>query len=725
MNSKINILKNKKKELIDIIAAIGDEIPFQEIADSYEDLTMNIYLQLKKYDCYWIDCSFDLIEKYLKENLDEKQIIKKFTGLVNPIDKKLLNYILEPVFNDSNQDYSDDETEEPKEEIKPDDIVTVDELSKSFKWREHQIKAIQSTEEQGFKSGVHNMIMGAGKTFIILNMIYTHYKNNKNNNLYILVCTHQEILKDLFFDNSNQLDKTKIEFWKKSDIIDLEKFNFIDKINDKSKIIELAKDKPNLLVVNSKFLEILDNNNSINYNTLNFVILDESHGISAPELYRVLSKIKDSYSKHIIGLSATPLRKGANAKVKHIFSKKLISEYKKEEKIEHKLNIISNYDMVQAIKDDIILPPHYTIFQVNKTLGHKIGLANKEIITKHITELIPLLPYKKILCWTRTIGQMVEYYDFLSKTFPQFKIYCSSSKDKDYKLNTNYKEFSERENNCIMVAVNRFREGSDFKNLDTVIYMDRVKTRGILVSMQTAGRALRKDPKNEKKCGHVIDSFVNEGKVQIELLTIDKVIGYYKLLMGLTEEEDRNTIYETYSKFIKSIHSATFDTTECEITIPIDDNKAHDSKINLKTMNCNWTKLKEQIVKAFQTELKIRDMEAKKLEMEQLRDLIKGKITNIEDYLLFAKKYNKPLEPHIYFNEIWKDWHYFLSIKKSTILKDIWEEICIDNKLNSVEKYRKLAKKLGISEIPTEVYKFKNLSYELYRLFKDEMEYID
>jgi cytosine deaminase len=30
-----------------------------------------------------------------------------------------------------------------------------------------------------------------------------------------------------------------------------------------------------------------------------------------------------------------------------------------------------------------------------------------------------------------------------------------------------------------------------------------------------------------------------------------------------------------------------------------------------------------------------------------------------------------------------------------------------------------------ISEIPTEVYKFKNLSYELDRLFKDDMEYID
>ena len=714
MNSKINILKNKKKEIIDIINAIGNNISFMDIADSYEDITMNIYLQLKKYDCYWIDCSFDLIEKYLKENLDENQIIKKFNGLGKPVDKKLLNYILEPVFNDGIQDISD---EEPDEEPKPDNIISVEELSKSFKWREHQIKAIKATEEQGFKSGVHNMIMGSGKTFIILNMIQKHYNTNNNNGLYILVCTHQEILKDLFFDNSNQLDKSKIEFWKKSDIIDLEKFNFIDKINNKSKTIKLEKDKPNLLVINSKFLEILDK--SIDYKMLNFVILDESHGVSAPELYKVLANIKDNHLKHIIGLSATPLRKGADAKVKHIFSKELKSR-------DHKLNIISNYDMVQAIRDDIILPPHYTIFQVNKTLGNKIGVANKEIITKHITELIKDLPYRKILCWTRTINQMLEYYQFLTKAFPQFKIYCSSSKDKDYKLNTDYKEFSESEKDCIMVAVNRFREGSDFKNLDAIIYMDRVKSRGILVSMQTAGRALRKDPKGNKTCGHVIDSFVNEGKVQIELLTIDKVIGYYKLLMGLTEEEDRNTIYETYSKFIKSIDSATFDTTECEITIPIDDNKAHNTKINLKTMNCNWTKLKEQIVKAFQTELKIRDIEVKKLEFNQLRELVKEyNITNVEDYLLFARKTEKTLEPQTYFYGIWTDWHYFLSINKSTILKDRWDEICIENELDSIEKYRKMAKKLGISEIPTEVYKFKNLSYELDRLFNDEMEYID
>ena len=47
------------------------------------------------------------------------------------------------------------------------------------------------------------------------------------------------------------------------------------------------------------------------------------------------------------------------------------------------LNIISNYDIMQAISDNIILPPSYTIIEIKKTCGKKIGKTNKDI-TKNV-----------------------------------------------------------------------------------------------------------------------------------------------------------------------------------------------------------------------------------------------------------------------------------------------------------------------------------------------------
>ena len=119
--------------------------------------------------------------------------------------------------------------------------------------------------------------------------------------------------------------------WKKYDIIDLDKFKIIDKINNKDKEIKNSKSKPNILLINTDFLRAIDKANDddeldyyvFDYDRIAYITLDECHGISANNLYDILKKIKYEHKKHIIGFSATVLRDGAEKKLVDIFSSSL------------------------------------------------------------------------------------------------------------------------------------------------------------------------------------------------------------------------------------------------------------------------------------------------------------------------------------------------------------------------------------------------------------------
>jgi superfamily II DNA or RNA helicase len=80
-------------------------------------------------------------------------------------------------------------------------------------------------------------------------------------------------------------------------------------------------------------VKLLDNANSIDYNDLNYVTLDECHSVSAPVLYSLLYKIRYTFKKEIIGFSATPLRPKSESKLITIFG------------ADNKLNIISTYEV--------------------------------------------------------------------------------------------------------------------------------------------------------------------------------------------------------------------------------------------------------------------------------------------------------------------------------------------------------------------------------------------
>lgn len=160
--------------------------------------------------------------------------------------------------------------------------------------------------------------------------------------------------------------------------------------------------------------------------------------------------------------------------------------------------------------------------------------------------------------------------------------------------NTDWYKFAEKNNNCILLCVNRFREGSDIKNLDIVIYLDSVKNRSLLVSLQTSGRVLRKDKFGKKTHGIIIDSFVNCNGIQIEVMTAEKIINYYKQIFVLCDNNEYEEQKETYNKMINICKKMKYDEALQEIEVKIDDNKKHNMKfkLKLKTKTYDFANLK-------------------------------------------------------------------------------------------------------------------------------------
>ena len=92
---------------------------------------------------------------------------------------------------------------------------------------------------------------------------------------------------------------------------------------------------------------------------------------------------------------------------------------------------------------------------------------------------------------------------YWKKHFPNFKICVDTSKEQSSYYN--YNDFSKEEKNAILFCACKHREGSDIKNLDCCIFLDKVENRNAKTFVQCIGRVLRRDSKNKKKEGVIID----------------------------------------------------------------------------------------------------------------------------------------------------------------------------------------------------------------------------
>lgn len=526
----------------------------------------------------------------------------------------MIKYLLEPKEDVYEEDIEYDEDEDE------DDIVSHDEHNitndvNNFAWRENQLMAINETIRQNFRSGIHNQIMGAGKTYIMLSLINRHYEIHRTNVFYIVMCDRQEILKQMI-----DMDKKK-QLYKQYDIIDLELFDIIDCINNKPKsIFDCKIKKPTIVFVNNTFLRVRDNENLNKKNTA-LILLDECHSVSAPETYKLLRTLK--YEKYIpiIGFSATPLREHAETKLQDIFSRTFDDASIK------KLNIISSYDYPQSLHDNITLPFRYDYVEVTKPVKGSLSQYDRLVIKKTIDDICKTLPYRKIIAWCGTIKQMKKWYKFFEEHYTNLKVFMTSCADKKYEdtYNCNFKDFENLESDGILLCVNRCREGVDIKHVDCGVYLDAVKKRSILVCMQTAGRVLRPDTERRKKRAHIINMFVNDSGKSVDVFTAQHIFSYYLQIINLADNSDvRYDEHKAlYYKIMQLKNNTTFDETNQLVTIKVDENIKHNThiKFNVKTKSIDWNFIKEYLDKELDKKFKIEKDKKFKIIIEQLKDI--------------------------------------------------------------------------------------------------------
>ena len=445
INHRIANVNEQIKNLIEVYKEIKDDckchnqIEFAKVTYEVSDgiiATIQELIERQEKENKDVQKYFEKIKRALENKISKEipnDVIKN--EYVNIIPKCILDYILNTV--QMPVQCIDNQNDE-----KEDDIIIDDDITKHIKkiqWRTHQIDAILALQQQGYKCGIIHHIMGSGKTFVMLHAIDAHYRTNKRNDVYVIVCDRQEVLRKMFFDG-DKLDLKLIEFWKENDIIDLNNYNIIDCVNHKPKNIEFNNTRPNILVINNDYLQSLEKKEKIQWDKVAFVELDESHCVSGELFYKLLRKIKYTYGKSIIGFSATPLRDKADKKVCEIFSQCTNKAVKSK-----KINIISQYDLMTAISDGIVLPFTCEYVEIVRTKKGKIGSHNKQIAQKMFDDILPKLPYKKIVMWCKTKETMKDYYKFFEGIYAKhFKIYCTSSFDAELMtkgFNTNIDDF--------------------------------------------------------------------------------------------------------------------------------------------------------------------------------------------------------------------------------------------------------------------------------------------
>jgi superfamily II DNA or RNA helicase len=646
--------------------------PLEELFDQFQEIYNDESIKLKKFILYYnlLINKNDENNKRIKDSIEDDDLIpvinkiKEFIETLNSqeenesenesenqsenqsgdwSDLSESNGEEEGSFSDYSDDiHTDDEEIQPPSnpEVQPEPTTEEREEEENIQvegfdtlndfYHENQKMAIKNQREQGFKSGLHSQIMGAGKSFIILQTISdlnnsTIYKINNNKNVVFLITYRQEVLRNWFFKKEfYKVDNTKYKYvknteaykkWKDLGIIDLDEYDIIDAINDKDKkvFLNLPDNKKTLVIINTTFFNLIPSEGF--RDKLKAIIIDECHCITQKVFTEKLRKIK-SNNLPIIGFSATPLRESKNSIIhlKEFFGNGNI------------INIISSYTLMDGIHDNIILPFKYH-------LVNSISNRKHQIFDKIFDEIYPTLVFKKISAWTRTGDSLENWHNYLKPKYelnPKYehiKMYVNSVFNDRKSFNNTPKDFEKfkaEAKNAMMLCINMFKEGTDVPDLDCGIYLDPVKNRSFTVSLQTAGRVLRLDkkyPENKKKFGTIIDFFVSEkGDRKAEELTVNRIVDYYESLINLT---DNITEKEKIAQLQDFIDKTEFDPEERKIKLKIDDNPEHNCEFIIDTSMLDWTKFSDLYKKKVNRILKLTKDEVLLKEFNELKEIIK------------------------------------------------------------------------------------------------------
>lgn len=337
--------------------------------------------------------------------------------------------------------------------------------------RPNQVKAVELSKDNDYESGIHFHATGTGKSWIAMNIIHNYnLKYPKNNVLWI--CEKKSILMEQF-DIKNIKQRNFLSIINKFNILNFSEYKLDTWYNS----VNSSKfwNKPFLLIINRAYLVSNEKYKKIKL-PIHFVIHDECHTIineTTQKFYEYL--LSSDLNTKCIGFSATP-----NLSFKP-FDK-----------------ILSSYSIYDAYMDNVIVPPKIKWFTCDQILHpEEIVYLTKQLIEK------PHIIYKKIIVWCGMI-QLCKDMAILWRTYFNDYLICIDTSEIENTINS-YEEFREAESHAILFCASKHREGSDIKNLDCCVFLDKVENRSPKVFVQCIGRVLRLDSTNRKQFGLIID----------------------------------------------------------------------------------------------------------------------------------------------------------------------------------------------------------------------------
>lgn len=710
-----------------------------------------------------------------------------------PIVEYILEDVVDKVMNEINDEINDENDiigkNNADENIQKENITKkLNKPSKPFIWRENQIKGWQNAIDSDFVNGIHSQATGSGKSLIALKTIWEYHKRNRTHHI-LWVCERKDIPLKLFFTNKNNLlsfHKNNYAYWKDNDIIDMYKFHIIEHVFNKSKswvedINNYNGSKPIFLIVNRAFMTAKAKTQTKNYRyeeikkMPELVIIDECHSSMACETYQMLLYFKFNRTSKIHGLSATPYRTGKSRTDLKLAidceddldittqenEKKLLRVFCKQGNPDQ-LNLLSFFNLKDAIEGDIVLEPIFHWYKIEpkectiKNLKKNIkkdtenNTSNKKTIKDIdiksvlgvLDTIIKMCSYRKCIVWcgeTEISDSWKELFDKNKDSYPSLSSlvsYIDHSKIK----NNDYDKFYELKDNAILFCANKFREGSDIPYLSSCMFLDKVSNRGTIPFIQCIGRVLRKDDKNLKNNGHILDGCVVEGDGGKIKSIVNKILGYYVYLYNISKSDfifdDGNPHISTNKIELYNQLSQSFEvqTDKKRIIIKLNNDKKmviDVTEINLSSLE--WKNIIPKFDNALKKMIVLSDHEEYiALQNYCLKLGIKdkyhyGRIYNkYSNLCVFDDDHNKKmLDPEKRFPAYFKDWYDFLKIDTHNFIQSVnmWRKKIKKNNIKTMEAYEKLCENDdSFPSMPEELYKkqgFTNFSSE-FGLMKDD-----
>ena len=338
--------------------------------------------------------------------------------------------------------------------------------------RPNQLRAIQETVANDFKSGIHYHATGSGKSWIAMYSILNFYEKYPTHNI-MWICEKKSILIEQF--NRTTLKKRDFDhIFKLYNVLNYAEVKTSDWYNNVNSGVFWKK--PVLLIINRAFLTSNDNYNRIKI-PIHLIIHDECHSI--------VNKTTRQFYEHMLQRTTVPKCIGFSATPNQTYE-----PYK---------DILTSYSIYDAFLDDVIVPPKIQWFTCDDKLEYDeiVHLVFKQVEKAG-------LKYKKIIVWCGMIELCNDMAKLWSSVFKDYTICIDTSKSSTTPYGS-YEEFDAVDEKAILFCASKHREGSDIKNLDACVFLDKVEQRCPKVFLQCIGRVLRLDKTKQKTFSLVFD----------------------------------------------------------------------------------------------------------------------------------------------------------------------------------------------------------------------------